>query len=463
MFRDKIYWQTLLRIAIPIALQNFISNGLNLIDVMMIGQLGDTSVAGVGLANEISFVLSMVAFGIASGGSIFAAQYWGKKDIPSLRKVLGISLLVGIVVSLIFTLIASLFPEKTLAIYTSDPAVIKVGSNYLRQIGIFYTPWMISYIFSVTHRSTQNVKLPILVSFLALGLKTTINYLLIGGHLGFPALGVQGAAIATMISRTVEITCMLLFTYLGKTPLAANFKELFHIEIPFLKRFFKITVPVVLNETMWSLGITTYSMIYAHIGTESIAAYNIAHTIDNLMFVLFMGIGNACAIMVGNNIGAGDEKTAESYAKRSLVVAIAVGVVVGMFQIGISRGLLSLYKVSDLSKSYAISILLISGLAYWLKSANMIIFVGILRSGGDTKYGLLLELFSMWGIGVPLALLGGFVFHLPVYYVYLLALSDEAVKAVIGMRRVFSRRWINNLVKGFDQPHEELPVVEQAE
>ncbi|MEM5775675.1 MAG: MATE family efflux transporter, partial [Anaerolineaceae bacterium] len=376
-------------------------------------------------------------------------------------KVLGISLMIGLLVSLVFLLIATVFPRTALSIYTKDPAVIEVGSGYLRQIGYFYPFWVVSYVFAMIHRSTRNVKLPIYVSILALGLKTTLNFLLIDGHLGFPALGVQGAAIATMISRTIEFTLIILFTYRGKTPLAATFSQFFQIDFSFLKRFFKTTLPVVLNETLWSLGITTYSAIYAHIGTESIAAYNISHTIDNLMFVLFMGVGNACAIMVGNTIGAGNEKLADMYAKRSLLVAVGTGVLVGLFQISIARGLLGLYNISDVSKTFAVSILTISGLALWVKGTNMIIFVGILRSGGDTRYGLLLELFSMWGIGVPLALLGSFVFHLPVHYVYLLALSDELVKASIGMRRVFSRRWINNLVQGFDLPAE-LPVPEQA-
>jgi Na+-driven multidrug efflux pump len=220
----------------------------------------------------------------------------------------------------------------------------------------------------------------------------------------------------------------------------------------------------VINETMWSLGITTYSMIYAHIGTESIAAVNICHTIDNLMFVMFMGIGNACAIMVGNKIGAGDEKTASSYARRSLILAIMVGLVVGAFQITISRGLLDFYNISDLSRSLATNVLLISGLAMWAKGSNMIIFVGVLRAGGDTRYGLFTELFSMWGIGVPLAALGGFVLHLPVYWVYLMALSDEFIKMAIGLKRQFSERWINNLVHGFDTPlPAELPVPEETD
>ena len=452
MFRDRTYWGTLIKIAVPVTLQNLIMNGLNMIDVMMIGQLGDTAVASVGLANEISFVLGLITFGISSGGSIFAAQYWGKKDIGNLRKVLGLSLAVGVTVSTLFMLFAILFPETALSIYTRDPAVIQIGAQYLQLIGIFYIPWVITSVYSAILRSTENVKLPILVSIVAISIKTLLNFLLINGNLGFPALGVRGAAFATMVSRTLECSSLLVLVYVWKTPAAATFKELFHLDWPFIKKFFTTTLPVIINETLWSLGITTYSAVYARIGTEAIAAFTVARTIEQLMFVFFMGIGIACAIMVGNRIGAGEEKIAYIYSKRSLFTAIIVALVLGIILVFASSPILSLYKISDLSKTYAVRILLIAGFSVWIRAANMVIFVGILRSGGDTRYGFLTELFSMYIFGIPLAFIGALVFHLPVYWVYLLVLSDELVKMLIGLRRVFSRRWINNLVLGITSP-----------
>jgi putative MATE family efflux protein len=279
-----------------------------------------------------------------------------------------------------------------------------------------------------------------------------MNYLLILGSFGFPALGVKGAAIATLISRTLECGAMLAFTYLRKTPAAASFREMFDIKRTFLKKFFRTTLPVIINEGVWSLGITTYSAVYARISTESIAAFNIARTIESLAFVFFMGIGTACAIMVGNKIGAGEEQTAFQYGKRSLVIGIVIAVFLGLTLAAASGGIVSLYNISEASQGFAQRILLIAGLSLWIRASNMIIYIGMLRSGGDTRYAFFTELFTMWAIGMPLALLGSFVFHLPVYWVYLLVLSDEVIKALIGLRRVFSKRWINNLVHGISSP-----------
>ncbi len=447
MFRDKIYLRTLVKIALPITIQYFILNSLNAIDVMMIGQLGEVPVAGVGLANEIFFLLSLMVFGIGSGGAIYAAQFWGSKDIRNLHKVLGLSLVGGLLAGLTFALIALLIPEKVLGIYTNDPETIALGSQYLRIVGLCYLPWTITYTYAAILRSTENVRLPMLVSIIALSLNTLLNYLLIMGNFGFPALGVKGAAIATLISRSLECAAMLALVYLRKTPAAASLKEMFRFDKIFVKKYLKTSIPVVANEILWSLGITTYTAVYAHIGISAIAAVNIAHTIEQLAFVFFMGIGSGCAIMVGNKIGAGDEQTAYKYGKWSLYFSILIALVIGLILILSAPGILTLYNISDVSKGYALNIMRIAGLALWVRGSNMTIFIGILRSGGDTRYALFTEMFSMWGIGVPLAFLSASVFHLPVYWVYLIVISDELVKFLIGLRRVYSKRWINNLAQ----------------
>ncbi len=452
MFRDKTYLRAMVKIGLPITVQYFILNSLNAIDVMMIGQLGDVSVAGVGLANEIFFLLSLMVFGIGSGGAIYAAQFWGNKDVNNLRKVLGLSLLGAMLAGAAFGLVALLIPEKVLGIYTNDPAAIELGSQYLRIVCLCYLPWTITSTFAVILRSTENVRLPMLVSIIALSLNTLLNYLLILGNLGFPALGVKGAAIATLISRSLECVAMLVLAYTRKTPAAASLKEMFGFQKVFVKKYLKTTFPVVANEMLWSLGMTTYTAIYAHIGTEAMAAYNIAHTIESLAFVFFMGIGNACAIMVGNKIGAGEEQTAFHYGKWSVTFSILVALVIGVGVILIAPTILTLYNISDVSKDYALKIMRIAGMVLWMRGSNMTIFVGILRSGGDTRYALFTELFSMWGVGVPLAFLSAFVLHLPVYWVYLIVITDELIKFTIGLRRVYSRRWINNLAKSINAP-----------
>jgi putative MATE family efflux protein len=445
MFKDSVYFKTLIRIAVPIAAQHFITSSLNVVDVVMIGQLGETAVASVGLANQVFFLLILLLFGVSSGAAMFTAQFWGKKDIESIHKVLGIGLLLGISSSLLFTLAAVLFPEFILGIYSKDPAVIALGSTYLRRVGFSYFFTSITFSFASVLRSTENVKLPMVVSIVALSINTVLNYLLIFGNFGFPELGVEGAAIATLIARSLECAALLTLTYRLRTPVAARISELLGFNRAFVQRYLKIALPVMFNEMMWSLGITIYNIIYARIGTESIAAVNISATIENMAFVLFIGVSNAAAIMIGNRIGANEEHKAFDYGRRTLIIGMAGSVLVGLAILAGKDSILALYQISETARQYASMILTIVAFTLWIRVSNMTMIVGIFRSGGDTKFSFALDVGSVWLVGIPFALIGAFVFHFPVYGVVLMIMSEEVVKMMIGFWRFFSRKWINNL------------------
>ena len=445
MFQDREYLESLYKIAAPITIQYFMMNFLNMIDVMMIGQLGDAPVAAVGLGNQINFVLFLLLFGISSGASVFAAQYWGKKDTANIRKVLGVCLIASLLGGTIFAIVVFCMPGMALSIFSKDPEVIRLGSEYLKIAGLSGIGLAITSSYAAILRATQNVKLPMVATIIALSLNTVLNYCLIFGNFGFPRLGVEGAAIATAISRTLESLILIFLTYYRKTPAAASIRELASFDRAYLSNYFKISLPVIINELFWSLGITVYSVVYARIGTESIAAFNIALTIERLAFVFFIGIGHACAIMVGNQIGAEEEQKAYLYARRTLSFSAVGAVGMGIIIIAGSSGILSFYKISDTVYIYAKNILLFSAFSLWMKTINITLIIGILRSGGDTQFGMYLELLTIWLIGVPLALLGAFVWHLPVYLVYLLILAEELVKLVVGISRFTSRKWIHNL------------------
>jgi len=447
LFGDRPFYGAMARIAIPIAIQQLVASLLNAIDVVMIGQLGDTAVAGVGLANQIGFLVNLLLFGIGSGAAIFAAQFWGRTDVPNIRRVLGISLLLGLLGGGIFTALATLAPTWTLGVYSKDPAVIALGSGYLRLSGLSYGLFAITFIYSSVLRSTGNVKLPMAVSVAALSLKTVLSYLLIFGHLGLPALGVTGAAIGTLVARFVECAVLLVLVYARPSPAAARPREMFAFDGPFLRRFFKTTLPVMMGEVAWSFGMTTYNVVYARIGTEAVAAVNIAGAVENLAFVLFISLATAAAIMIGNKIGADDAGKATAYAWRFLALGVAGALAVGAAVLLSAETILSLYKISPLTHSYARGVLTVMGLALWLKASNMMMIVGILRSGGDTRYAFFADAGSVWFVGIPLAFLAAFYFHLPVYWVVALVLGDEAVKFGFSLHRVFSRRWINNVVQ----------------
>ena len=446
-YNDREYFQQLFRLVLPIAAQNFITSSLNMVGTMMIGQKGETAVAAVGLAGQVFFLLNLVLFGLGSGSAMFTAQLWGKRDVPNIRRVLGFCLSLSLAGAGIFFVLAAFFPTTVLQIYSKDPAVIALGSAYLRVFGWSYFFFAVSFSFALILRSIGDVKLPVAVSITALGLNIILAYGLIFGHFGLPAMGVMGAAVAGLIARVVECVVLIAAAYIRRSPVAAGLGELFRLDASFFTKIFRPVLPVILNELFWSLGITTYNAIYARIGTSAIAAYNIFSTIDLLALVLFFAFTSGTSVMVGNRIGAGEPDLAHKYAGRSLGLVMALAMLTGAFVYFISPHVFALFKVAPLVIDYAHRILLISCSLLWLRSMNAMLVVAIFRAGGDTRFALFLDGMIIWIVGVPMAALGAFVFKFPVYLVYLMAMSEEATKWVLGIRRYFSRKWIHDLTK----------------
>jgi Na+-driven multidrug efflux pump len=260
-------------------------------------------------------------------------------------------------------------------------------------------------------------------------------------------MGVLGAAFAAVVARGLECIGLLVYVYSMNTPVAATLGDLFNFDVPFVGRIIKPLLPVILNELFWSLGITTYNVIYGRMGTDSIAAINIVGSIEQVAFVVFIAISNATSVMVGNRIGSGQEDEAHLYAGRSLGIGIVGGLLTGLLLQILKYPILSLYNVSPDVISNAGYVINIVTLFLWVRINNMTIVVGVLRAGGDTRFSMFLDGMIIWIVGVPLAALAAFVFHLPVYFVYLCAMSEEATKWILGMYRWRSRKWINNLAQ----------------
>ena len=446
-FRDREFLSRLFHIAIPVMLQNFLYASLNLVGVVMIGQLGEDAIAAAGLGNQIFMLLFFLLFGASTGAAAFSAQLWGKQDVPSIRRVLGLSLAVGLIGSSLFFILAVFFPQAALSVYTEDPAVIALGAGYLRILGLSFFFTAVSYSYASVLRSTGDVRTPLYVTIFSLSLNTLLSYGLIFGRLGLPELGVKGAALGATIARTVDCLLLLAIVYWKRLPAAAMPREMFSFDQVFARTVLGRALPVAFNEVFWSLGITTYNIIYARISTEAIAAINISSPIENLAFVVFIGISDACAILVGHRIGAGEDSKAFSYAGRSLFLGMSGAVLMGLVIAGGADTILSLYKVPAVVSQYAHNILLVIAMTLWLRVSNMTLFVGIFRSGGDTRFGFLLDSLSIWLVGVPLAYAGAFLFDLPVYFVFLMVMGEEFFKWIIAMFRFFSKKWINNLAE----------------
>jgi putative MATE family efflux protein len=444
-YKDPEYFSNVLKIALPIIIQQLMFAGLNLLGVVFVGQKGDASVAAVGLAGQIAFLLNLVHFGIISGAAMFTAQFWGKRDIPNLRRVLGLCLMLATSASLVFFALSQLLPSQILHIYSKDSAVIELGTSYIRTFSWTFLFFGVTFSYALVMRSMGDVKTPTTISVGALLLSTFLSYSLIFGKFGLPELGIQGAAVAAVIARFLECVTLLTIIYTRGSPVAASFRELTGFDRLFFGRVIKPMLPVMLNELFWSLGITTYNIIYGRMGTQSYAAINIVSTIEQVAFVVFIGISNATSVLVGNRIGAGKENEAYVYAGRSLGIGILGGIFLGIVVQLVKAPVLSIYNVSPDVIQNASSLINVVSFFLWIRVNNMTTVVGILRAGGDTRFSLFLDGIIIWIVGVPMAYLGAFVFNFPVYLVYLCAMSEEATKWFLGINRYLSRKWINNL------------------
>lgn len=443
---DKKFLKEMFSIAIPIALQNLITSSLNMVDTLMISDLGKSSIAAVGLANQLFFFYTLIVFGINSGSSIFISQFWGKKDIENIKRILGLAVGLSVLAGFIFTILGCFFPQLVMKFFIKDENVVRLGIDYLRIVSLSYIITGIGFAYSIAARSIGYARMPMVVSAISFVINTVFNYLLIFGKFGFPELGVKGAAYGTLIARVVEILFIIYFVYKDIGPLAATIKEMTDWTKSFVNRYLITTWPVVFNEAIWAFGQIMYSVAYASIGEEATAAVQIATTIQNVFFVIVRGLANACTVMVGNQIGAGDEEEAYNYAIQFLIIATVSGLILGVILALTPDLTLKLFRNLD-PNLYEISrnMIVIIGIFYFIKTFNATLIVGVLRGGGDTRFSMLLEMVSVWLIGVPLAFFGALILKLPVHYVLLLVTIEEAFKAIIAYPRVRSKKWIRNI------------------
>ncbi len=435
----------ILRIGLPIALQNFVSALVNMLATVMVGSLGATSLAGVGLGNQVFFLLNLILFGVGTGGGVFLAQYWGKRDLAGLRRSFGLALALSLGAGLVFSVAAIAFPAFLLGLYSPDPAVIALGARYLRIVGIGYIPTSLSLVLGLSIRSVERVRLPLAATTVSLGLNVLLSWLLIFGKAGFPALGVEGAAWATVIARFVEAFIIVTGCAVGRIPLLGRLGELFDWGGGWVSRFFRVTWPVILNEITWSLGITLYNVIFARIGTGAIASYNIVNSVSQLALVLSFGLANAAAVMIGKKIGEGQQALAFSWAKRFALASPILGLAMALLIVPFRLALPWLYALPAPVLSEAGIMLLALAATFPFKVFNLVLIVGICRGGGDTKFSMYYDLAGVWGLGLPLALLGAFVLGLPPWAVFLLTMSDDFAKSFVGVWRLFSKRWIRDV------------------
>ena len=440
-------FKSLFVIALPIILQNLMQSTVNMLDTLMVGQLGSVEIAAVGLGNQIYMLLNMVLFGISSGGAIFIAQFWGKKENSGIWKMEGVMFSFSIVIALIFTFASVFFPKFLIGLYSKDFHVIEIGARYLRIVAFSFPFFAMSFAFSMALRSTEHVKLPMVATMISLVLNAILNYLLIFGIGFFPSLGIVGAAIATCISRIVECFILFIVAYSKKYEVASSVKNLFSFTFFEVRKFIKIAFPVIINEAIWGLGTSMHSLIMGRTSTEAISAFNITGTISQITWVFFIGVGNAAGIIIGKKIGEGNETEARKYANTLSWFMPVMAVFIGLLLIPISKFLPFMFNVEANILVQAKMMLMILMCCYPLNAFNMCWVVGICRAGGDTVFAAIIDVCFMWIIAIPLAACVAYFTNVQPYIIYICLLSEQIFKAIVGFYRIKSGKWLHNVVE----------------
>ena len=442
------FLKTVALVAAPIALQSLIGSSLNLIDNLMIGHLGELPLNAVGVSVQIFFVYWMFVFGFASGAATFVSQFYGVRDYVNIRRTTGFMLTVSFGMGMLFFLAAEICPQYLLRVFTRFPEVIETGTVYVRIGAPTFLLVPLVQSFTVALRATQQTVLPLIASTVALVMNTCLNYILIYGHLGAPAMGVAGAALATVICRCVELSIILYLVFVRRNVIAGSMKEFFGFGRELSYRIIRNALPTTINETLWGLGTALYVAAFARISISAGAAVQACNTINNMFSMAAFSIGDAILILVGQKLGEGKKDEAFAMSKILLRIGIVVGLSLGALTILFGKPILSLFDFSQDGQTDAWRILIVYAATLFMEVYNGTQITGTLRCGGDTRFAMITEVSAVWLIGVPMAFLTSLVLHWPVYLAVLAVKTEGVVKGVVLTMRYRSGKWLNNVIEG---------------
>ncbi len=452
---NRQFYKTVFGIAIPIMIQNGITNFVSLLDNIMVGQIGTEQMSGVAIVNQLIFIFFLCMFGGLSGAGIFTAQYFGYKDDEGIRHTFRYKLWLGLIIVLITTAILLIFGTPLIQSYLSgtqdggDPvAALHYGEDYLKVILISLPAIYIGMVYSSTLRECGQTKVPMFASVIAVLVNLLFNYLLIFGKMGFPKLGVVGAAIATVISRYVEMTIVV--TWCVKHRHSHKFFSGIYrtLRVPkvLVGKFFRTGMPILVNEGLWSIGVALLALAYSTRGMNVVAGQNIANTINNLFNIAFIAMGDAVAILVGQALGSGDLERAKDWTRKMIVTGMMLALVTGSILFATSGLFPNMYNTNDQAKQIATAFLMVQGIAM-LKDSFLHCSYFALRSGGKTIITFLFDSVFMMAVSVPLAYVLSEFTELSVVWIFALVHAADLIKCIIGYILLKKGVWIRNIVK----------------
>lgn len=441
------FYKMVAGLVIPMALQNLINVGVASADVIMLGRVGETALSASSLAGQVFFVMALILFGLTSGASVLSAQYWGKKDRQTIEKILGISLRTGIMVGIFFTAIVRINPVFVMRLFSTEEAVIGEGVKYLRVISLSYILSAITIVYFNVIRSVEKVLVATVTYALSLSVNIVLNAIFIFGLFGAPKLGITGAALGTLAARLVELFIMAFYDRKINDVLKIRLKYLWLPEKSLMKDFMRYAFPVIVNELLWGLGMAVMASVIGHMGQSAVAANSVVQVSRQLAMVISFGVSGATAIILGKTIGENKKELAKAYATLLLKASLVVGLIGSAVILAISPLARQYMSLTDRAVEYLRIMMYIMSFYCLLQSLCCNLVVGILRSGGDTKVGLFIDVSFMWTCSILFGSLAAFIWHFPVPVVYMILMCDELLKLPAAYWRYRSYKWLHNITR----------------
>lgn len=443
--KDRFYSQ-IVKLVIPIVIQNLLSAAVNSADVVMLNYVGQSSISAVSLAANYAGVLFMIYYGLGTGASMLSAQYWGKGDIQPIRLIQGIALRFSLLITLCFSAFAFFAPQLMMKLFTNDAELIAIGAGYLRVMSVTYLCWGVVEIYLAILRSIGRVTVSMVLNVMAFSLNIFLNAVFIFGLFGAPKLGATGVAIATALSRIIELIGCIVVSLFSQD-IRLNPGYMFLRNRVLFQDFIRLSLPALLNDLAWSVAFSMYSVILGHMGSDAVAANSLVVVVRNFGTVLCFGTASAGGILLGNVMGEGDMERAKEYASKLMKLTVITGAIGGLLVLCATPFVLHFAKLSETAMHYLKYMLLINTYYIMGTAVNTTLIAGVFRAGGDSRFGLICDTIDMWGYAVPLGFLAAFVLKLPVLWVYFLLCTDEFVKWPWVIRHYRSQKWLKNITR----------------